>query len=77
MRLVPHSPMHQHSATFLQPLGNEIITLFEVLDDILIVHIIDLNHQMLEILDELHIQRCPEHRHHVRDVGCLETLIAT
>lgn len=64
-----NSPMHQHPPTAIQPLLDELITSRKVLEQILIIHIIDLYDLVLETLEQSILERRPQDGQDVRDTG--------
>ena len=64
-------PMNQDSSATRKTLADEGITGGEVLQDILVLHVVQLNHQMLVRLEQGLIQGEPQRRDDVSDVGVL------
>ena len=66
---LPDSPMHKHATSLLQPSLNKANTLGEKLQQILVLVVLDIDHEMPERLEQLRIERVVDHRQDVRDVG--------
>ena len=69
--------MNQYPSSLVEPLSDEDIARGEMLDYILVVHVIDLDDVMLDVGKELFlVKREPQHGYYVSDIGLAEGLFA-
>ena len=66
--------MHEDSTASIQPLLDEFVARFEMLNDVLVLDVIQLDHVMLVILKQVLVQRQTQDGEYVRDVGFAERL---
>ena len=69
--------MNQYPSSPVKPFSNEDIASGKMLDYILVVHVIDLDDEMLEARKELFlIKREPQHGYYMCDIGLANGLFA-
>ena len=67
-------PMHEDSTASIKPLLNEFVARCKMLNDVLVLDVIQLDHVMLVILEQILVQRQTQDGEYVRDVGSAERL---
>lgn len=63
--------MHKHTPSPIERILDESIASGEVFDQIVVVHIVDLDHEMFEIFEQVVLQWPPQNGQNVRDTGVL------
>lgn len=71
-----HSPVHKHTASCIEPILDELDAVWEGLQQVLVVHIVDLHDLVSEPLEQILVQRQPQDRENMRDAGGLQRFFA-
>ena len=70
-------PMNHHTSSAAKPLLDEGIAGGNMLNNVLVFHVIDLDDVVLEIHEEIPIQRQPQHGYYMCDVGIFQCVSAS
>ena len=71
------SPMNQHASSAMEALLDESVAGGEMLNDVLVIHIIDLDDvAVVEIQKEVVIEGQPQDGYYMRDVGLIQSFFA-
>ena len=68
--------MNEDPSPAIEPLLDEGVAAGEMLEDVVIVHVIDWDDVMLEVLEEMSIERRPQDGDYMRDVGLVQGVFA-
>ncbi len=69
-------PMHQYTSSLVKPLLDESNAGGEMLNDVLVFHVIELDDVVLEVGEEIIVKRQPQHRYYMCDIGLVQGFFA-